>query len=195
MKAKHWIACALCATFGASAYANVISSGWSAERYSASSTAANGGSAEHVFNGGSWNAGAGGDQWIQVDLGTTHWIDGFGFRTNQSPPGVNTVALYISNTAIGSGWNSLVAAAGNSAYSTSGTHFDIEFAPAKGRYVEIVVQNADSWAALDLAYFSGALVTGGVAAAPENGVPEPASLALLGLGALLMAGRRRPRCA
>jgi len=136
---------------------------------------------QSAFNGGGWNSGNWGTQWLQVDLGSAQTIDWVSFVTDQSPNDVTWQNIYISDSAIGNNWGSLSAVASRSGFSTNKSFFQLNFAPTSGRYLEVVVNSGASWTALS-----------DVQVGVPTSVPEPAAVALFGLGLFgLFAARRR----
>jgi hypothetical protein len=160
----------------ASIAANLPSANYSSSAHFGSFTA------QVAFNGGQWNAGHFGNQWLQVDLNSTQAISEVAFSTIQFPSGITSESIYISDHYIGSNWASLTATAFTSGFTTNHTALSFNFAPVQGRYVEIVANGGPSWTSV--ANIS-------VSAVPE---PEAYSMLLGGLGLLgLMARRRMPR--
>ena len=94
--------------------------------------------AESAFNGGFWNAGNFGDQWIQVDLLTSHLVSSVSFATNQEPNGVTSHSVFISDSPIGDDFGLLAPVASRNGFSVTGTQFTFAFSPSSGRYLEIV---------------------------------------------------------
>lgn len=182
---KPFLSIALALALGGGALqanAAVISSGLDAGNYTQSSSWGGGPGAQSAFNGGDWNAGNWGTQWIQVDLGSVQSISGLQFKLDQAPAGVTWHQIFVSDTAIGFGWSGLSAVASRSGWSANGDLESFSFG-ATGRYVEIVANGGPSWTALGEAKVFG----------PDATVPEPASylLALLGLGLAGVAAKRR----
>ncbi len=141
----------------------------------------NGFSAESAFNGGGWNSGNWGTQWVQVDMGSVQTIDWVSFVTGQLPNDVTWQNIYISDSAIGDSWSSLTAVASRSGFTVSGTFLQLDFAPTAGRFLEIVANAGGSWTALN-----------DIKAGSSTSVPEPAAFALLGIGLFgFVAARRR----
>lgn len=138
-----------------------------------------------MFNGGSWNAGDSGTQWVQVDLLGTKQITGLSYVTDQLPDDVITQSVYISDKPIGDNWASLTAVVTYSAYTANNTPINFNFGAIGGRYVEIVANNgADSWTALQQGVIMAA-------------VPEPDTYAMMaaGLGLVGLLARRRRKAA
>jgi hypothetical protein len=148
--------------------------------YSASSTW-NGFDAEAVFNGGMWNAGTWGTQWVQVDLGSSVLVSGVSFVTNQVPDGQTWQQLYISNAPIGSQWSLLSPVASLSGFTTNVMPLSFTLAPTVGRYVTLVMNGGPSWTA-------AANITVTTSAVPEV---QTSLLALAGVGVLGFALQRR----
>lgn len=137
--------------------------------------------AQSLFNGGSWNSGNFGTQWAQVDLGSSLGIGEISFLTNQYPSGVTSYSVYVSNSAIGSGYGSLTAVDSFSGPTSTGTPISFNFStPVTGRYVEIVANGGQSWTALSQARVMAA-------------VPEASTygMLLLGLGLVGIVARRK----
>ncbi|HLO95883.1 MAG TPA: discoidin domain-containing protein [Burkholderiaceae bacterium] len=181
---KPFLSIALALALGGAALqadAAVISSGLDAGSYTQSGSWA-GHNAQSAFNGGGWNSGNWGTQWIQVDLGSTQAISGLHFRLDQLPAGVTWHQIFVSDTAIGGSWSALSAVASRSGWSNNGELENFSFS-ATGRYVEIVANGGPSWTALGEVQVFG----------PDATVPEPATylLSLLGLGLAGLAAKRR----
>lgn len=135
---------------------------------------------ESAFNGGNWNSGNWGTQWLQVDMGSIQTIDWLSFITDQLPNDVTSHSIYISNSAIGNNWSSLTAVASHNGFTVAGTLLEFSFTPTSGRFLEIVANNGASWTALSDVNVN------------STSVPEPSTFALVGVGMFgLLAMRRR----
>lgn len=154
-----------------------VAAGLPSLSYSQSSTWG-GHTAESLFNGGNWNAGAFGTQWVQVDLLSSQDISSVSYVLDMLPNGHVSQQIFVSDNAIGANWNSLTAASSFDGAGAAGQPIVQNFA-AHGRYLEIVANGGPSWTAL-----SNATVTA---------VPEPDSIAMLlaGLGIVGAIARRR----
>jgi hypothetical protein len=86
-----------------------------------------------------------GNGWIQVDLGASMAINEVSFKTGQLPDGVTAYSVFVSDSAIGHSWSALSPVASASNYTVSDTLIDFHFAPASGRYVEILANGGPSW--------------------------------------------------
>lgn len=137
--------------------------------------------AQFAFNGGGWNAGGFGWQWLQVDLGSVKNISEVSFSTSQLPNGTTNHKVFVSNDSIGNNWTSMNSVASHSGYTSNGSFINMAFAPVLGRYLEIAVHNGPSWTAL-----SNVVVS-------VSSVPEPETYAMLvtGLGLMGVFLRRR----
>lgn len=214
-KARHFIAntrskaasvfavCAIALPI-ASWAAPVISpfaAGLPSSAYSASANYAGylGSSAESAFNGGYWNAGSQGPDWIQADMGETKTLSMVKVKYGGSyigsvPAGTSNffIKVYLSDNPIGNSWSSLtpVASILPPLASAIGQQ-DLYFAsPASGRYLEIVVNYSNlSWVAVGDT--KGAQTwTDPISASP---VPLPGSAVLLTSGILAVWTKRRRR--
>ena len=183
---KHFAALSLAAlaTFAGAAQAagTNVSAGLASSAYT-QSNAWSGFDAQSMFNGGKWNAGDNGVQWVQIDLQGVKQITGLSFTTEQLPDGLFSQDIYFSNSAIGADYSSLTPALSHSAFTTTGTTITFDFAATGARYIEIVANNATpSWVSLKDATV--------LAAVPE---PETYAMMAAGLGLLGFVGRRRRR--
>lgn len=166
--------------FGAAHADTSAAAGLSAANYSQSGVY-NGANAQSAFNGGGWNAGGFGWQWLQVDLGTVKSISGVSFYTGQLPNGVTSHHVYISNSNIGSNWGSLTAVASHVGYTQNGAFIDLGFAPVSGQYLEIAVNNGPSWTSI------------GQVEVSTSPIPEPEAYAMLLAGLSLVGAIVRRR--
>jgi hypothetical protein len=183
---KHIAALSIAAlaTFAGAAQAagTNVSAGLASSAYS-QSNAWSGFDAQSMFNGGKWNAGDNGVQWVQIDLQSVKQITGLSFTTEQLPDGLFSQDIYFSNSAIGADYGSLTPALSHSAFTTSDTTISFDFAATGARYVEIVANNATlSWVSLKDATV--------LAAVPE---PETYAMMAAGLGFIGFISRRRRR--
>jgi hypothetical protein len=129
--------------------------------------------AESAFNGGGWNAGQWGRQWIQVDLLAPTSIDEVSFITLQAPDGITAYGIYLSDSPIAGNWSQATPVATTSGFTAHLSPIDLRFMPTTARYLEIVADGGPSWTALAL-----------VKVLP---VPEPASWVLMTVGLMLAA--------
>lgn len=154
--------------------------------------------AEYAFNGGYWNAGSQGPDWIQADMGTTRTLSMVRMALGGSvtiPAGAGWVRVYLSDDPIGHAWSSLtpVAVLSDTAFLYGdGDVNDIVFdAPASGRYLQAVVHYGTySWVAVGgftpRVDWVDPITPGG-----GGSVPAPSTAALLGLSLLGLAAARR----
>lgn len=149
------------------------------------------GMVESFFNGGYWNSGWWGTAWLQADMGVTRTLSEVRLLTDQMPYGVTNYAVYLSDTAIGNNYSSLIPVAIQNMFTYDETLVDLEFAPTAGRFLLILANGGPSWTALGggerINWVDDTFV-------PGNGanLPEPSGLVLIGLGLLgLIASRRR----
>lgn len=158
---------------------NNVSSGLASSAYSQSNTWS-GFDAQSMFNGGKWNAGDSGVQWVQIDLQSVKQITGISFTTEQLPDGDFSQSIYFSNSAIGDNFGSLTPALSHSAYTVTDSTITFDVASTGARYIEIVANNPVSWVALKDASI--------LAAVPE---PETYAMMAAGLGLIGFISRRR----
>jgi len=170
------LACASTAT-----QADVISSGLAASSYTQSSSWS-GGTAQTAFNGGGWNSGNFGWQWIQVDLGSIQSLSSLSLRIDQAPSGFSWTKVFVSDFSIGSAWQDLFPVAVRNDYVTNGQVVDLQL-HTSGRFVQLVEHGGQSWTAAGDVKVFGA----------SSNVPEPTSvlLAAIGLSAALLSRRRK----
>lgn len=156
--------------------------------------------AEDAFNGGYWNAGGLGPQWIQADMGSTKTLSKVIVNYAGSAPlpigGANVfIKAFLSDNPIGNLWTSLAPVA------TAPTPFttnliELVFAPTAGRYLQIVANYGGySWVALGNKQGRQDWedpVSSGSDDTPVSAVPTPGTLALLlaGLGVLGLMRKR-----
>lgn len=158
-----------------------------ASAYSADATG--GGSAQSVFNGGYWNAGGWGSHWVQADMGAVFTLSQVRFAVDALPANGTWQNIYLSDTPIGSVWNSLAPVASRTGYTVKYQQFEVDFAsPASGRYLQVVSNGGASWTALGDEYARSNWVD---PAAQGGSVPEPASLALSMAALAALLWRRR----
>ncbi|WP_348697385.1 discoidin domain-containing protein [Duganella fentianensis] len=153
-----------------------IAADLSAQSYTQSSTWG-GFTARTAFNGGSWNAGSHGYQWLQVDLGEVKNIASVQYTLNLLPNNDVAQKVFVSDSAIGNNWSSLTPVASFSGFGRNGDVLT-QSINTSGRYVEILAYGGQSWTAL-----SNVNVTA---------VPEPETYAML-LAGLAMVGAMRRR--
>lgn len=178
---KKTLLAGLVALFAVTANAATnIAADLSAQSYTQSSTWG-GFTAQTAFNGGSWNAGNHGYQWLQVDLGEVKHIASVQYTLALYPNSDVVQKIFVSDTAIGNNWSSLSPIA---SFSGAGHHGDVltQTINSSGRYVEILAYGGQSWTALSNV---------NVAAVPE---PETYAMMLAGL-AMVGALRRRQKSA
>jgi len=130
--------------------------------------------AKSAFNGGGWNAGNWGQQWIQVDLLASKAVDEVSFITLQKPDGITAYSVFLADTPIGADWARFTPLASVSGPTTHLTPIDMTFAMTSGRFLEIVADGGPSWTAV-----------ADVRVLPAP-VPEPGSVLLMlaGLGVI-----------
>jgi len=152
MKTKHLCTLGLAAILMAlgifgPALAASITAGLPSLSYSQSGVW-DGNSAEAAFNGGAWNAGDHGNQWVQVDTLTSHVFTSVSFLTGQEPDGETSQSIYISDSPIGDDFNLLTPVATRSGFTIDLTPVLMTFAPTSGRYLQIVANGGPSWTSL-----------------------------------------------
>lgn len=128
-----------------------------------------------------WNAGSS-SGWIEMDLGAIFSVSGANVRVAMSPNGGATHQFYVSNTPIANNIAGVTLAHTLSGYFTHHQVSTPTFATeVEGRYVQIRTTSAPaaSW----VSWFEVGIM--------GNPVPEPSSIALLGLGSLALMLRRR----
>ena len=175
------LACTLfvAASAGAAPVISPYASDLAASSYSASSTYASE-TAQSVFNGGHWNAGSRGAHWVQADLGQTQLLSQVRLTVDVWPWNDTWQRVYLSETPIGHLYSLLTPVAGRSGYTRGGDQFTLAFAPAAGRYLQVLSYGGASWTALGdgTARVNWTDPAAGTAAGP-SAVPEPGSLALV----------------
>ena len=158
-------------------------------------------SAQSVFNGGYWNAGGYGTYWVQADMGTSHTLSEVRLTIDVTPPTATTQVVYLSDTPIGNSWSTLTPVAQLvSHYTTKYQQFTLDFAPASGRYLEVVTYGGASWTAMGdgsgrsdwVDPLSLVPATGG-SGGGGSAVPEPGTWALVAAALLAMAEAERRR--
>jgi len=100
--------------------------------------------AQTAFNGGIWNAGASGAQWVQVDLAIDQSISEVQFYTAQSPDGATSYSVYVAPSPIGSAYGVLTPVASTSGNTVNLQQITLPFTPVTGRFVEIVANGGPS---------------------------------------------------
>lgn len=160
--------------------------------YSADQTG--GGSAQSAFNGGYWNAGGWHTHWVQADMGATQTLTEVRVTVGEET-GYNTAKwVYLSDAPIGGNYAGLTPLAQQAGITSSGQVLIFRFAPASGRFLQIVSfggggPGSGSWVALGDGTARSDWVDRGVAPA----VPEPATGALMLAGLLGVAWLARKR--
>nr|WP_229632352.1 discoidin domain-containing protein [Pseudoduganella danionis] len=177
---KKTLLAGLVALFAVTATANAttnIAANLSSQSYTQSSSW-NGHTAESAFNGGGWNSGSHGYQWLQVDLGAVKNIASVQYTLDLLPNNDVVQQIFVSDTAIGNNWSSLSPIA---SFSGAGHNGDVltQTINSSGRYVEILAYGGQSWTAL-----SNVNVT----AVPE---PETYAMMLAGLALVGAISRRK----
>ena len=187
------LACTLfvAASAGAAPVISPYASDLAASSYSASSTYASE-TAQSVFNGGHWNAGSRGVHWVQADLGQTQLLSQVRLTVDVWPWNNTWQRVYLSDIPIGNLYSLLTPVASRSGYTRGGDQFTLAFAPAAGRYLQVLIYGGTSWTALGDG--SARVNWTDPAARPAAGpsvVPEPGSLALVlaAFGALVILRR------
>lgn len=177
---KKTLLAGLIALFAVAANANAtvnIAADLSAQSYTQSS-AWNGYNAQSAFNGGGWNSGNFGYQWIQVDLGAIKDIASVQYTLGLLPNNNVIEQVFVSNTAIGANWSSLTPVATFNGFGSNGDVKN-QVLNTSGRYLEIVANGGQSWTALSNV---------SVAAVPE---PETYAMMLAGLAMVGALSRRK----
>ncbi|WP_229633374.1 discoidin domain-containing protein [Duganella qianjiadongensis] len=177
---KKTLLAGVVALFAAAANANAavnIAADLSAQSYTQSSTW-NGYSAQSAFNGGGWNSGNFGYQWIQVDLGSVKNIASVQYALDLLPNNNVIEQVFVSNSAIGTNWTSLAPVATFNGFGSNGDVLN-QTLNTSGRYLQIVANGGQSWTALSNV---------NVAAVPE---PETYAMMLAGLGLVAAISRRK----
>lgn len=148
-------------------------------------------SAMAAFNGtGYWNAGTWGTHWIQADMGETFVLSEVMLTIAQSPNGATWHQIFLSDAPIGNSWINLTPVAVQSGNTVHGQILDLSFAPASGRYLEIVSNGGSSWTALGDSQPATTWIDQG-SIAPSVPEPETYALLLAGLGLVGLQLRRR----